>query len=326
MAMVDADPAALLATAAAQPHDPGFVPFVRRAQAAGIPVEVVSDGFGFFIEPALAGARGRGAAGRHGPHDVRGPARVDRLPERPPDVLRVRDLQAQPRPRPPGGRPRGRVHRRRRERPLRRGLQRHRVGQAIARPDLPRGRLAVPALDGVPRDRDLAGRDAWRRGGADPSTLRARRGPPVLLRPRGLGRGPRRSAARRVAADQVRRPNPALRSRPWRREARPDADRPDPLRKARSFRVDRLPRLRRRRPRGGTARSRRSRRCAQPPTIRPSTQIVGPALPALSNSAARCPPRYQSRSFQPIVVASSAGRSAIHGSGASIGSRSSGRT
>jgi 2-hydroxy-3-keto-5-methylthiopentenyl-1-phosphate phosphatase len=53
LAMVDADPADLLATAAQQPHDPGFVPFVRRAQAAGIPVEVVSDGFGFFIEPAL---------------------------------------------------------------------------------------------------------------------------------------------------------------------------------------------------------------------------------------------------------------------------------
>ena len=53
MAMLDADPADLLATAAEQPHDPGFVPFVRRAQAAGIPVEVVSDGFGFFIEPAL---------------------------------------------------------------------------------------------------------------------------------------------------------------------------------------------------------------------------------------------------------------------------------
>ncbi len=43
----------LLATAARQPHDPGFVPFVRRAQAAGIPVEVVSDGLGFFIAPAL---------------------------------------------------------------------------------------------------------------------------------------------------------------------------------------------------------------------------------------------------------------------------------
>jgi 2-hydroxy-3-keto-5-methylthiopentenyl-1-phosphate phosphatase len=54
MAMVDAVPADLFATAAEQPHDPGFVPFVRRAQAAGIPVEVVSDGFGFFIGPALA--------------------------------------------------------------------------------------------------------------------------------------------------------------------------------------------------------------------------------------------------------------------------------
>ena len=54
MSLVDADPAALLGTAARQPHDPGFVPFVRSAQAAGIPIEIVSDGFGFFIEPALA--------------------------------------------------------------------------------------------------------------------------------------------------------------------------------------------------------------------------------------------------------------------------------
>ena len=53
MALVDAPSAALLATAAAQPHDPGFVPFVRRAQAARIPIEIVSDGFGFFIGPAL---------------------------------------------------------------------------------------------------------------------------------------------------------------------------------------------------------------------------------------------------------------------------------
>ena len=54
MELVRADPAAMLATAAEQPHDPGFVPFVRRAQDAGIPIEIVSDGFGFFIEPALA--------------------------------------------------------------------------------------------------------------------------------------------------------------------------------------------------------------------------------------------------------------------------------
>ena len=53
MALVDVPSATLLATAAAQPHDAGFVPFVRRAQAAGIPIEVVSDGFGFFIQPAL---------------------------------------------------------------------------------------------------------------------------------------------------------------------------------------------------------------------------------------------------------------------------------
>ena len=54
LSLVEADPAALLETAARQPHDPSFVAFVRRAQAAGIPIEVVSDGFGFFIEPALA--------------------------------------------------------------------------------------------------------------------------------------------------------------------------------------------------------------------------------------------------------------------------------
>jgi 2-hydroxy-3-keto-5-methylthiopentenyl-1-phosphate phosphatase len=53
MAMVDSDPAALYATAAAQPHDPGFVPLVRAAQAAGVPIEIVSDGFGFFIGPAM---------------------------------------------------------------------------------------------------------------------------------------------------------------------------------------------------------------------------------------------------------------------------------
>jgi len=53
MSLVRTDPELLLATAAAQPHDAGFGPFVARARAAGIPVEVVSDGFGFFIAPAL---------------------------------------------------------------------------------------------------------------------------------------------------------------------------------------------------------------------------------------------------------------------------------
>lgn len=51
--LIDADPATLLAKAAAQPHDETFRPFAEAAMAAGIPVEVVSDGFGFFIEPAM---------------------------------------------------------------------------------------------------------------------------------------------------------------------------------------------------------------------------------------------------------------------------------
>ena len=44
----DSGPAVRIAEA--QPHVAGFV---RMAQAAGIPVEIVSDGMGFFIEPAL---------------------------------------------------------------------------------------------------------------------------------------------------------------------------------------------------------------------------------------------------------------------------------
>jgi 2-hydroxy-3-keto-5-methylthiopentenyl-1-phosphate phosphatase len=51
--LISADPASLSAVAAAQPHDPGFRAFAELARDAGIPVEIVSDGFGFFIEPAL---------------------------------------------------------------------------------------------------------------------------------------------------------------------------------------------------------------------------------------------------------------------------------
>lgn len=52
--LITAPEVELRALAAAQPHDPGFGPFVNRARDAGIPVEVVSDGFGFFIPSALA--------------------------------------------------------------------------------------------------------------------------------------------------------------------------------------------------------------------------------------------------------------------------------
>jgi 2-hydroxy-3-keto-5-methylthiopentenyl-1-phosphate phosphatase len=52
--LITADPELLRAKAAAQPHDETFVAFAEAARDAGLPVEVVSDGFGFFIEPALA--------------------------------------------------------------------------------------------------------------------------------------------------------------------------------------------------------------------------------------------------------------------------------
>ena len=44
----------LMATAVAQPHDPGVRTLARRAAAAGIPVEIVSDGFAFYIPDAMA--------------------------------------------------------------------------------------------------------------------------------------------------------------------------------------------------------------------------------------------------------------------------------
>jgi 2-hydroxy-3-keto-5-methylthiopentenyl-1-phosphate phosphatase len=52
--LITTDEASLTAIAAAQPHDPGFARLVHRAAAARIPIEVVSDGFGFFIPAALA--------------------------------------------------------------------------------------------------------------------------------------------------------------------------------------------------------------------------------------------------------------------------------
>jgi 2,3-diketo-5-methylthio-1-phosphopentane phosphatase len=51
--LITASPDALRAIAAAQPHDAGFASLVARARADGIPIEVVSDGFGFFIPAAL---------------------------------------------------------------------------------------------------------------------------------------------------------------------------------------------------------------------------------------------------------------------------------
>jgi 2,3-diketo-5-methylthio-1-phosphopentane phosphatase len=53
IALLPPDPTPVLAIVDAQPHDTAFPAFVRRAHAAGVPVEIVSDGFGFFIKPAM---------------------------------------------------------------------------------------------------------------------------------------------------------------------------------------------------------------------------------------------------------------------------------
>ncbi len=54
VALLPPVPEEIAEVAAAQPHDPTFRAFAEHARDAGIPIEVVSDGFGFFIEPALA--------------------------------------------------------------------------------------------------------------------------------------------------------------------------------------------------------------------------------------------------------------------------------
>lgn len=52
--LLPADPARLPDMSDVQVHDPAFGPFVDRARGAGVPVEVISDGLGFFVRPALA--------------------------------------------------------------------------------------------------------------------------------------------------------------------------------------------------------------------------------------------------------------------------------
>ncbi len=53
LSLLTVEPAVLVDMAARQPHDPTFARFVRTALAARVRVEVVSDGYGFFIGPAL---------------------------------------------------------------------------------------------------------------------------------------------------------------------------------------------------------------------------------------------------------------------------------
>jgi 2-hydroxy-3-keto-5-methylthiopentenyl-1-phosphate phosphatase len=52
-ALLDNREGAIEATGRGEGHDPTFVAFARSLLARGVAVEVVSDGFGFFVKPAL---------------------------------------------------------------------------------------------------------------------------------------------------------------------------------------------------------------------------------------------------------------------------------
>jgi hypothetical protein len=157
--LITASLEALRELAAAQPHDAGFAPFLRRAQAAGIPVEVVSDGFGLFI-PAALEALGVGDVPVVSANTSLAPGEPPRIafPNGHPGCFvcgtrkraRVRAHQA-------AGHAR-RLHRRRGVGSIRRGLRRRCPRQARRPPAVLGERLAIPALDGVRRDRRLAGR------------------------------------------------------------------------------------------------------------------------------------------------------------------------
>ena len=106
MAMVDADPAALFDVGRrAAPRRRRSCRSSDGLEAAGIPVEVVSDGFGFFIEPALAALGVGDLPVVTARTTFQGRRRAIDYPNGHPDVPRLRDLQAPPRPRPSGGRP-----------------------------------------------------------------------------------------------------------------------------------------------------------------------------------------------------------------------------
>ena len=164
-----------------------------------------------------------GADRRHRPDDVAGRPPDDRLPERPPALPRLRDVQARPGPGPSRGRPPGRVHRRRRERPLCGRLQRRSSSPSARSSASAWRRAGRSALDALRGDRRLAGRDPGRlraptrRRCRGSRTARRRRAGSSAAR--GLGRGPggptraTPGPAPDVAGRTVRGPRDANRSK-----------------------------------------------------------------------------------------------------------------
>ena len=171
MELLRRTPKSSMATAAAQPHDPSFVPFVERARGPGSRSRS-SRRLRLLHRPGAPAPRVSAGPGVRGADHVRGRWRVDRVPQRPPGVLRVRDLQAN----------RVLAHRAAGRRVIFIGdgeSDRYAAGYADVvfakrrSAHLRRQRLAVPPLDGVRRDRRLVPDtvDAWRADGSLPAPV-----------------------------------------------------------------------------------------------------------------------------------------------------------
>ena len=169
------------------------------AQAAGIPVEVVSDGFGFFIEPALE-ALGVGelpVVTARTTFEGRRASIASRTATRPASCAGPASATASSPTRRPAARSCSSATARATATP-----------PATATSCGPSGRLVRICLEaGWPFQRWTEFREieAWLAETLDGLGARIREsagagGSPVLLRPRGLGRGPGRPAARGVAA------------------------------------------------------------------------------------------------------------------------------
>ncbi len=182
--LIDADEASLHELAAAQPHDETFRPFAERARAAGIPVEIVSDGFGSSSSRRCARSGRAGCPwSRRRPRSVRW-GRIT-FPNGNPDCLvcgTCKRNACSPTRRRAGrwcssGTAVG---------PVRGGVLRRGVREARAGPDLPRQRLGVRAVRRLRRGPPRGSTGSSRRSRRTPARCRAAAPAPVLRRG-GLG-------------------------------------------------------------------------------------------------------------------------------------------
>ena len=188
---------------------PAARPRVRAVRpacpAAGIPIEIVSDGYGFFIQPALERARRRGAPIVTARTTFAGRRPSIEFPNGHPTLPRVRDVQARSGCWPIGPRAGGSctsATARATDTPRATATWSSRSGPWSGSASRPAGH----SIDGRRSTRSTSWLaetlDAWRARSVDARAVAGGRSAAawVLLRPGGVGRGPGGSAAGVVAA------------------------------------------------------------------------------------------------------------------------------